>query len=122
MQQKPNKSIFNRLVRRQEFKIISIRLEIRNQHIEMHQIPSMEEESATSSAKPVSLTHSQVRGTHYDTDFVYIRVDYGLYLRLNDELMSYITNRKSFGVRTSTPLSIKFASHLGCAAAARSGD
>ena len=55
MQQKPNKSIFNRLVRCQEFKIISIRREIRNQHVEMHQIPLMEEESATSSAKPVSL-------------------------------------------------------------------
>ena len=27
--------------------------------------------------------------------------------------MSYITSRISFGVRTSTPLSIKFASHLG---------
>ena len=54
----PNKSIFNRLVRCQEFKIISIRLEIRNQHVEMHQIPSMEEKSATSSAKPVSLIPS----------------------------------------------------------------
>ena len=51
MQQKPNKSIFNRLERCQEFKIISIRLEIRNQHVEMHQIPSMGEKSATSSAK-----------------------------------------------------------------------
>ena len=55
MQQKPNKSIFNRLVRCQEFKIISIRLEIRNQHVEIHQIPSMEEKSAASGAKPVSL-------------------------------------------------------------------
>ena len=36
--------------------------------------------------------------------------------------MSYITSRIYFGVLTSTPLSIKFASHLGCAAAARSGD
>ena len=51
-------SIFNRLVRCQEFKIISIRLEIRNQHVEMHQIPPMEEKSATSSAKPVSLMNS----------------------------------------------------------------
>ena len=41
--------------RRQEFKIISIRLEILNQHVEVHQIPSMEEKSAISSAKPVSL-------------------------------------------------------------------
>ena len=57
MQQKPKKSIFNRLVRCQKFKIISIRLEIRNQHVEMHQIPSMEEKSATSSAKPVSLPY-----------------------------------------------------------------
>ena len=60
---KTNKSIFNRLVRCQEFKIISIRLEIRNQHVEIHQIPSMEEKSATSSAKPVSLitiNHIQV--------------------------------------------------------------
>ena len=55
MQQNPDKNIFNRLVRCQEFKIISFRLEIRNQHVEMHQIPSMEEKSATSSAKPVSL-------------------------------------------------------------------
>ena len=62
MQQKPKKSIFNRLVRCQEFKIISIRLEIRNQHVEMHQIPSMEEKSATSSAKPVSLIHRGVDG------------------------------------------------------------
>ena len=53
MQQKP-KNIFNRHVRCQEIKIISIRLEIRNQHVEMHQIPSMEEKSATSSAKLVS--------------------------------------------------------------------
>ena len=53
---KTEKNIFNRLVRCQEFKIISIRLEIRNQHVEMHQIPSMKEKSATSSAKPVSLT------------------------------------------------------------------
>ena len=52
---KTEKNIFNRLVQCQEFKIISIRLEIRNQHVEMHQIPSMEEKSATSSAKPVSL-------------------------------------------------------------------
>ena len=51
------KNIFNRLVRCQEFKIISIRLEIRNQHVEMHQIPSMKEKSATSSAKPVSLIY-----------------------------------------------------------------
>ena len=51
----PNKSIFNRLVRCQELKIISIRREIRNQHVEMHRIPSMEEKSPTSSAKPVSL-------------------------------------------------------------------
>ena len=58
MQQKPKKGIFNRLVRCQEFKIISIRLEIRNQHVEMHQIPSIEEKSATSSAKPVSLLSS----------------------------------------------------------------
>ena len=36
--------------------------------------------------------------------------------------MSYITSRIYFGVRTSTPLSIKFASHLGYAAAARSRD
>ena len=35
--------------------------------------------------------------------------------------MSYITSRIYFGVGNSTPLSIKFASHLGCAAAARSG-
>ena len=48
----------NRFVRCQEFKIISIRLEIRNQRVEMHQIPSMEENSATSSAKPVSLLYS----------------------------------------------------------------
>ena len=48
------------LVRCQEFKIISIRREIRNQHVEMHQIPSMEEKSATSSAKSVSLLYSQV--------------------------------------------------------------
>ena len=59
MQQK-QKNIFNRLVRCLEFKIISIRLEIRNQHVEMHQIPSMEEKSATSSAKPVSLPCSSV--------------------------------------------------------------
>ena len=52
---KTEKNVFNRLVRCQEFKIISIRLEIRNQHVEMHQIPSTEEKSATSSAKPVSL-------------------------------------------------------------------
>ena len=52
------KKTFNRLiVRCQEFKIISIRLEIPNQHVEMHQIPSMEEKSATSSAKPVSLIY-----------------------------------------------------------------
>ena len=57
MQPKPKKNIFNRLVRCQEFKIISIRLEIRNQHVEMHQIPSMEEKSATSSAKPISLLY-----------------------------------------------------------------
>ena len=57
MQQKPKKIIFNRLVRCHEFKIVSIRLEIRNQHVEMHQIPSMEEKSATSSAKPVSLMY-----------------------------------------------------------------
>ena len=55
---KTEKTSFNRLVRCQEFKIISIRLEIRNQHVEMHQIPSMEEKSATSSAKPVSLLNS----------------------------------------------------------------
>ena len=36
--------------------------------------------------------------------------------------MSYMTIKMYFGVRNSTPLSIKFASHLGCAAAARSGD
>ena len=48
----------NRLVRCQEFKIFSIRLQIRNQHVEMHQIPSMEEKSATSSAKPVSLLYN----------------------------------------------------------------
>ena len=30
--------------------------------------------------------------------------------------MSYITSRIYFGVRTLTHLSIKFASHLGCAA------
>ena len=53
-----NKNIFNRLVRCQDFKIISIRLEIQKQHVEMHQIPSMEEKSATSSAKPVSLADS----------------------------------------------------------------
>ena len=41
----------NRLVRCQEFKLFSIRLEIRNQHVEVHRIPSMEEKSATSSAK-----------------------------------------------------------------------
>ena len=35
--------------------LISTRLEIRNQHVEMHQIPSMEEKSVTASAKPVSL-------------------------------------------------------------------
>ena len=34
----------------------------------------------------------------------------------------HVTSRIYFGVRTSTPLSIKFASHLWCAAAARSGD
>ena len=51
----PNKSILNRSVRCLEFKIISIRREIRNQHVEMHQIPSMEKKSTTSSAKPVSL-------------------------------------------------------------------
>ena len=28
--------------------------------------------------------------------------------------MSYITSRIYFGVSNSTPLSIKFASHLGC--------
>ena len=56
---KTNKSIFNRLVLCKEFKIISIRLEIRNQHVEMHQIPSMEEKSATSSAKPVNLVGQQ---------------------------------------------------------------
>ena len=44
-------------MRCQEFKIISIRHEIRNLHVEMHQIPSMEEKSATSSAKPVSLVY-----------------------------------------------------------------
>ena len=56
---KTEKSFFNRLVQRQEFKIISIRLEIQNQHVEMHHIPPMEEKFATSSAKPVSLMHSQ---------------------------------------------------------------
>ena len=55
----PNKSIFNRPVRCQEFKIISIRREIRNKHVELHQIPSMEEKSATSSAK-VSLPDSDL--------------------------------------------------------------
>ena len=58
---KTEKRIFNRLVRCQEFKIISIRLEIRNQHVKMHQIPSMEEKSATSSAKPVSLVDVDYR-------------------------------------------------------------
>ena len=52
---KTEKSNFNRLVRCQEFKIISTQPEIRNQHVKMRQIPSMEEKSATSSAKPVSL-------------------------------------------------------------------
>ena len=69
MQQKPNKNIFNRLVWCQEFKIISIRLEIRNQHVEMHQIPSMEEKSATSSAKPISLLSMQL---HYAMIFQHI--------------------------------------------------
>ena len=64
MQQKPKKSIFNRLVRFQEFKIISIRLEIRNQNVEMHQIPSMKEKSATSSAKPVSLVQNNKMVSH----------------------------------------------------------
>ena len=32
--------------------------------------------------------------------------------------MSYITSRIYFGVRTSTSLSIKFASRVGCAATA----
>ena len=69
----------NRLVRCQEFKILSIRFEIRNQHVEMHQIPSMEEKSATSSAKPlpVSLT------TVFTSDFFGGTENRSLDMRLN---------------------------------------
>ena len=54
---KTEKNIFNRIVWCQKLKKNSMRLEIRNQHVEMNQIPPMEEKSATSSAKPVSLMY-----------------------------------------------------------------